>query len=71
MRAQTASIAMETDLSVRAVTGELISAVVGAWRDGAISRDTMLDWLKRWEILPEGRSVEEERALIYRTAKGK
>ena len=71
LRAQTATIAIETDLSVRAVTGELISAVVGAWRDGAISRDTMLDWLKRWEILPEGRSVEEERALIYRTAKGK
>ena len=71
LHAQSASIAMETDLSVRAVTGELISAVVGAWRDGAISRETMLDWLKRWEILPEGRSVEEERALIYRTAKGK
>jgi hypothetical protein len=64
-RAQTATIAMDTDLSARAVTGELISAVVGAWRDGGISRDTMLDWLKRWEVLPEGRSVAEERRLIH------
>jgi hypothetical protein len=65
LRAQTASIAMDTDLSARVVSGELISAVVGAWRDGAISRETMLDWLKRWEVLPEGRSVAQERALIH------
>lgn len=65
LRAQNASIVMETDLSARVVNGELISAVVGAWRGGAISRDTMLDWLKRWEVLPEGRSVGEERALIH------
>jgi hypothetical protein len=70
LRAQTASIAMETDLSARVVSGELISAVVGAWRDGAISRETMLDWLKRWEVLPEGRSVAQERALIHGKAKG-
>ncbi len=65
LRTQTASIAMDTDLSARVVSGDLITAVVGAWRDGGISRDSMLDWLKRWEILPEGRSVAQERALIH------
>jgi hypothetical protein len=70
LRAQTASISMDTDLSARVVSGELIGAVVGAWRDGAISRETMLDWLKRWEVLPEGRSVAQERALIHGKAKG-
>jgi hypothetical protein len=70
LQAQTGSIAMDTDLSARVVSGDLISSVVGAWRDGAISRETMLDWLKRWEVLPEGRSVAQERALIHGKAKG-
>ena len=65
VRTKSASIAMDSGLHAPAVSGELIGAVVGAWREGAISRDTMLDWLKRWEVLPEGRSVEEERALIH------
>lgn len=70
VRAQTASIAMDTDLSARAVSGDLITAVVGAWRNGGISRETMLDWLKRWEVLPDGRSVAQERALIHGKAGG-
>ena len=69
-RAQSASIAMDTDLNARMVSGELISAVVGAWRDGGISRDTLLDWLKRWEVLPEGRTIAEEKALIHGKARG-
>jgi hypothetical protein len=58
--------AMNTDLSARAMSGEEITAVVAAWRSGAISRDSMLERLKRGEVLPDGRSVAQERALIHR-----
>jgi hypothetical protein len=66
--AQSASFTMNTDLGARAMSGEEITAVVAAWRSGAISRDSMLERLKRGEVLPDGRSVAQERALIYRKA---
>ncbi|HWQ92216.1 MAG TPA: DUF4055 domain-containing protein [Clostridia bacterium] len=61
------SFAMNADLSVKAMSGEVLTAVVSAWRSGAISRDSMLEMLKRGEVLPEGRTVAQERALIHRT----
>jgi hypothetical protein len=60
-----ATFAMNTDLGARAMGGEEITAVVAAWRAGAISRETMLERLKRGEVLPDGRSVGEEKALIH------
>ena len=63
--AQTACFAMNTDLDAHAMSGDEITAVVAAWRAGAISRDTMLERLKRGEVLPDGRSVAQERALIH------
>jgi hypothetical protein len=59
---------MNTDLSAKALSGESLTAVVAAWRAGAISRETMLEVLKRGEVLPEGRTVAQERALIHRTS---
>ena len=59
------SFAMNTDLSARAISGESLTAVVAAWRAGAISRESMLEVLKRGEVLPEGRTVAQERALIH------
>jgi hypothetical protein len=59
------SFAMNTDLGARALSGEEITAVVAAWRAGAISRETMLERLKRGEVLPDGRSVAQERGLIH------
>jgi hypothetical protein len=56
---------MNTDLSARAISGESLTAVVAAWRAGAISRESMLEVLKRGEILPDGRTVAQERALIH------
>jgi hypothetical protein len=38
--------------------------VVQAWQNGALSRDSMLDIFPRGEVLPEGRSNEEEVRLI-------
>ena len=62
------SFTMNTDLSAKALSGESLTAVVAAWRAGAISRETMLEVLKRGEVLPEGRTVAQERALIHRTS---
>jgi hypothetical protein len=59
------SFAMNTDLGAGAMSGEEINAVVAAWRAGAISRDSMLERLRRGEVLPDGRSVAQERALIH------
>jgi hypothetical protein len=63
--AQAANFTMNTDLGARALSGEEITAVVNAWRTGAISRETMLERFKRGEVLPDGRSVAQERALIH------
>jgi hypothetical protein len=47
------------------MSGTDLSSFVAAWRAGAISRDTLLDLLKRGEILPNGRTPAQERALIH------
>ena len=60
-----ASFTMNTDLGAGAMSGEEITAVVNAWRSGAISRQTMLERLKRGEVLPDQRSVAQERELIH------
>jgi hypothetical protein len=62
------SFAMNTDLSSRAITGEHLSAAVAAWKAGAISRESLLELLKRGEVLPDGRTVAQERALIHRVS---
>ena len=59
---------MNTDLASRAITGEGLSAAVAAWKAGAISRESLLELLKRGEVLPDGRTVAQERALIHRVA---
>ena len=57
---------MNTDLASRAISAEHLNAAVVAWKAGAISRETLLDLLKRGEVLPDGRTVAQERALIHR-----
>jgi len=41
-----------------------VQAIVAAWQAGAISLDTMHELFRRGEVLPEGRTSEEERRLI-------
>lgn len=41
-----------------------IQAIVAAWQANAISRDTMTDLFRRGEVLPEGRTNEEEAILL-------
>ena len=41
-----------------------LQAVLGAWQSGAISRDTMFELFRDGEILPDGRTNEDEKTLI-------
>jgi hypothetical protein len=57
-------IELNTDYSTRGLTANEIVAIVQAWQTGALSRDSMLDIFRRGEVLPEGRTNEEEVRLI-------
>ena len=43
-----------------------LTAIVAAWQNGAISRETMLHLFRRGEVLPENRTDEEEIKLVKR-----
>ncbi len=58
------TIELHTDYSTRGLAANEIVAVVQARQNGALSRDSMLDILRRGEVLPEGRTHEEEVRLI-------
>jgi hypothetical protein len=55
---------LNTDFSTKGLSAPEIQSIVAAWQAGAISRDTMTDLFRRGEVLPEGRSIEEEAKLI-------
>ena len=57
-------IELNTDFSTKGMSAQDIQATVGAWQSGAISRDTMTELFRKGEVLPEGRTVEEEQAMI-------
>ena len=58
------SFALNTALEFPRVSGSDLTAVVSAWKEGAISKETMLEYLKRHEVLPDGRTVAQERSLM-------
>lgn len=55
---------LNTDFSASGMSATELTAVVAAWQSGALSRDAMLDLFRRGEVLPEGRTNEEEAARI-------
>jgi hypothetical protein len=57
-------VELNTDFSTKGLSAQEIQAVVAAWQSGAISRDTMTELFRRGEVLPEGRSTDEEERLI-------
>ena len=57
-------VELNTDFSTKGMSPQEIQAVVAAWQAGAISRDTMTELFRRGEVLPEGRTNEEEARLI-------
>lgn len=56
-------VELNQDFSAKGLAGDELVAVVEAWQAGAISRETMMDVLRRGEVLPPGRSNEEEARL--------
>lgn len=53
-------ITVNSDFSTKGMTSDEITAVVAAWQAGAISQATMFDLFRRGEVLPVGRTDEEE-----------
>jgi hypothetical protein len=51
------------------MTSDQITAIVSAWQANAISRDTMFDLFRTGEVLPAGRSNQEESQLLASVAK--
>jgi hypothetical protein len=50
------------------MTSQDLRAVVAAWQSAAISQDTMFQLFRRGEILPDGRTNQDEAALIGKSA---
>ena len=55
---------LSTDFSTSTMTAQELSAVVKSWQSGAVSRDTMHELFRKGEILPDGRTNQEEARLI-------
>jgi len=55
---------LNTDFSTKGLSAQELPAIVAAWQNGALSRDSMLDLFRRGEILPDGRTNEEEERLV-------
>lgn len=57
-------VELNRDFDIVRLTGKEIQALVMAWQSMAISQDTLLHQFERGDVLPAGRSPEEELALI-------
>jgi hypothetical protein len=57
-------VTVNSDFSTKGMASDEITAVVAAWQAGAISRDTMFELFRKGEVLPNGRTNEEEKRLV-------
>ena len=55
---------LNTDFGMAGMSSQDLQAVVAAWQSGAISRDTMFELFRSGEILPDGRTNQDEAQLI-------
>ena len=55
---------LNTNFSTQGMNSQELQAVVAAWQAGAISRDTMFELFRKGEILPDGRTNQDEAALV-------
>ena len=58
------SIKLNTDFADTKINNQDMTALMQAWQTGSISHDTFLYNMKRGEVLPEGVSIEDEKAMI-------
>ena len=59
-----ATIKLNTDFSDIGISNDDLTALMQAWQSGGISHDTFLWNLQKGEVLPEGRTIEDEKGLI-------
>jgi hypothetical protein len=58
------TVKLNQDFGVAGMSSADLQAVVAAWQSGAISRDTMFELFRSGEILPDGRTNQDEEQLI-------
>lgn len=59
------TIKLNGDFGIAGMSSQDLQAVVAAWQANAISKDTMFELFRRGEILPDGRTNQDEAALIH------
>jgi hypothetical protein len=57
-------IQLNTDFSLKGMSSQDLQAIVASWQAGAISKDSMFELFRKGEILPDGRTNQDEAALI-------
>ncbi len=57
-------IVLNKDFSSAAMPPTMVTALVGAWQQGAISMETLFHNFQKGEMFPEGRTLEEEKDSI-------
>ena len=60
---------INTDFTAKGLTAMELTSIVGAWQAGAISQATMFDLFRKGEVLPVGRTDNEEAALLAQKQK--
>ena len=61
---QQVSLNLNADFSTKGLSPQELEAIIASWQSKALSRDSMLELLRRGEILPDGRTNAEEIQLI-------
>src|SRR5688572_15903442 len=59
-------VKLNEDFSTKGMASDELTAVVAAWQAGAISRETMFELFRTGEVLPAGRTDEEEARLTQK-----
>jgi hypothetical protein len=58
---------LNTDFSAKGMASDQIAAIVSAWQAGAISQETMFELFRNGEVLPVGRTNQDEQRLLGTT----
>ena len=64
------TIKLNNDFGIAGMSSQDLQAIVAAWQAGAMSRDTMFELFRRGEILPDGRTNQDEAELIGKIPSG-
>jgi hypothetical protein len=58
---------INTDFGTKGMSSTELTAIVAAWQANAISRETMFELFRKGEVLPAGRSNQEEAQLVAKS----